>query len=45
MPLLPEINIISVLFVNVHSLVRAGVTMMLAAETDMQVIGELNSGE
>jgi DNA-binding NarL/FixJ family response regulator len=43
--LLPEINIISVLLVNVHSLVRVGVVMMLAAETDMQVIGELNSGE
>ena len=44
-PLLPEIKIISVLLVNVYSLVRAGVTAMLAAKTDMQVIGELNSGE
>jgi DNA-binding NarL/FixJ family response regulator len=43
--LIREINIISVLLVNAHSLVRAGVTIMLAAETDMQVIGELNSGE
>jgi DNA-binding NarL/FixJ family response regulator len=44
-PTLPALNIISVLLVDDHSLVRAGVARMLADETDMEVIGELSSGE
>lgn len=44
-PTLPALNIISVLLVDDQSLVRAGVARMLADETDMEVIGELSSGE
>lgn len=44
-PTLPALNIISILLVDDHSLVRAGVARMLADEADMQVIGELSTGE
>lgn len=44
-PTLPALNIISVLLVDDQSLVRAGIARMLADETDMEVIGELSSGE
>lgn len=44
-PMLPALKTISVLLVDDHALVRAGVARMLADETDMLVIGELSSGE
>ena len=36
---------ISILLVDDHALVRAGVARMLADESDMHVIGQLSSGE
>lgn len=44
-PTLPALNIISILLVDDHSLVRAGIARMLADEADMQVIAELSTGE
>lgn len=44
-PMLPAVKTIRVLLVDDHSLVRAGVARMLADEADMEVIGELISGE
>lgn len=43
--MLPALKTISVLLVDDHALVRAGVARILADETDMLVIGELSSGE
>ncbi|MCH1600921.1 MAG: response regulator [Pseudomonadales bacterium] len=45
LPTLPALNIISILLVDDHSLVRAGIARMLADEADMQVIAELSTGE
>lgn len=36
---------ITILLVDDHTLVRTGIARMLADETDMEVIGEVNNGE
>lgn len=44
MSLLPE-NRISILLVDDHELIRAGISRLIADETDMQVVAEVSSGE
>ena len=42
---LPSMNLISILLVDDHELVRCGIARLIADQPDMEVVGEASSGE